>query len=62
VEKILKKPEVEPEEIEAVFFDDLPHFKRYEATYPAYGQTVAGRYLFVVFRQLGESKDKPITA
>jgi len=28
----------------------------------AYGQTVAGRYLFVVFRYLGGGKAKTITA
>jgi|FaiFalFF_MnMetaG_3_1042247.scaffolds.fasta_scaffold05022_2 uncharacterized DUF497 family protein len=35
---------------------------RLEPPLIAYGQTVAGRYLFVVFRYLGGGKAKTITA
>lgn len=62
VKKLVEKHHVEPGEVEEVFFDDRPHFKRHGEVYHAYGQTVAGRYLFVVFRHLGGGKAKPITA
>lgn len=62
MEKLLQKHQVTPEEVEEVFFDDRPHFKRYQRIYHAYGQTVTGRYLFVVFRYADEGQAKPITA
>lgn len=62
VSKLLKKHRVEPGEVEEVFFDDRPHFKGFQRVYHAYGQTLAGRYLFVVFRCLDGDKAKPITA
>jgi uncharacterized DUF497 family protein len=62
VRKLWEKHRVEPGEVEEVFFDDRPLFKRHGEIYHAYGQTVAGRYLFVVFRYLGGGKAKPITA
>ncbi|MBI1744477.1 BrnT family toxin [Candidatus Acetothermia bacterium] len=61
-EKILAKHQVEPGEVEEIFFDDLPHFKGFQNVYHAYGQTVTGRYLFVVFRHLDGGKARPITA
>jgi hypothetical protein len=62
IEKLWEKHRVEPGEVEEVFFDDRPHFKRHGEVYHAYGQTLAGRYLFVVFLYRGGGKAKPITA
>ena len=62
VGKLLQKHKVTPEEVEEVFFDDWPHFKKHEEVYHAYGQTLPGRYLFVVFLSLDGGKAKPITA
>lgn len=62
VEKLLQKHDVEPGEVEEVFFDDQPHFTRFQDVYHAYGQTISGRYLFVAFRYLGDGNAKPITA
>jgi hypothetical protein len=62
VEKLLAKHQVELGEVEEIFFDDWPYFKRFQDLYYAYGQTVTGRYMFVVFRYLGGGKAKPITA
>ena len=61
-EKLRRKHQVSPQEVEEVFFADRPHFKRYQQVYHAYGQTLRGRYLFVVFRQLARGQAKPITA
>ncbi|MBI1742645.1 BrnT family toxin [Candidatus Acetothermia bacterium] len=60
--KLVQNHHATPEEVEEVFFDDLPHFKKYRDIYHAYGQTVPGRYLFAVFRLLGSDKAKLITA
>jgi predicted DNA binding CopG/RHH family protein len=42
IEKLWEKHRVEPGEVEEVFFDDRPHFKRHGEVYHAYGQTVTG--------------------
>ena len=55
IEKLIVKHQVQPEEVEEVFawnplFRRGPKGKRTrEDVYYAYGQTEAGRYLFVVF-------------
>lgn len=38
-----------PEEIENVAFDDDPYIRKYSNLRYLYGQTVGGRYLFVVY-------------
>jgi hypothetical protein len=43
VRKLWEKHRVEPGEVEEVFFDDWPLFKRHGEIYHAYGQAVAGR-------------------
>jgi uncharacterized DUF497 family protein len=60
--KLVEKHRVEPGEVEEVFFDNRPLFRRYGEIYHVYGQSITGRYLFVVFRYLGAGKAKPITA
>ena len=62
MKKLVEKHHLEPGEVEEAFFDDRPHFKGWGEVYHACGQTIAGRYLFVVFRYLGGGKAKPITA
>lgn len=62
VDKLLQKHEVEPGEVEEIFFDDRPHSTRFQNVYHAYGRTISGRYLFVVFRYLEDGNAKPITA
>jgi len=62
VRKLWEKHSVEPGEVEEVIFDDRPIFRKHGAIYHAYGQTVTGRYLFVVFRRLRGGKAQPITA
>ena len=62
VEKLLQKHHLMPQEIEEVLFDDRPHFKKYQTIYHAYGQTLSGRYVFIVFRYLDQSRAKLITA
>ena len=62
VRKLWEKHRVEPGEVEEVLFDDRLRFKRHGEVYHAYGQTVAGRYPFVVFLYRSGGKAKPITA
>jgi uncharacterized DUF497 family protein len=51
--------QVQPEEVEEVAFDDSPHIRqgRLGRRY-LYGQTLGGRYLFIVYAltRLGEAK------
>jgi uncharacterized DUF497 family protein len=44
-----------------VFFDDTPHFRAWQSFY-AFGQTMSGRYLFVVFRFVTPNTVRVITA
>ncbi|MBI1741878.1 BrnT family toxin [Candidatus Acetothermia bacterium] len=56
--------QVVPSEVEELIFEDAPHYRRGsgEATYHVYGQSGAGRYLFVVLRYLGRNRGKVVTA
>ena len=61
-DKIEKKHHVIPEEVEEVLKGDI-HVRRGAAgTRRAYGQTVAGRYLFVVFVMEGAKTARILTA
>jgi hypothetical protein len=40
----IAKHSVSPEEVEEVFFDDTPHFRRHGKVFYAFGQTMSGRY------------------
>ena len=61
-DKIEKKHHVAPEEVEEVF-KAVPHFRiGIRGTYTAYGQTFAGRYLFVVFVMEGATTARILTA
>jgi uncharacterized DUF497 family protein len=58
----IAKHSVSPEEVEEVFFDDTPHFRRHGKVFCAFGQTMSGRYLFVVFRFVTPNTVRVITA
>ena len=62
IEKITKEHDVEPEEVEEVFFN-LPYkVRRVESgKYQLFGRSEDGRYLFIVFAWEGRTI-KPITA
>jgi uncharacterized DUF497 family protein len=64
VDKILQKHNVNAEEIEESIFDDSPAcIKGISGSYWLYGQTVAGRFLFIVLRKKpGKGRYKVITA
>ncbi len=52
VDKIWEKHRVSPEEVEEAIFDDEPIcLKGPSNLYWVYGQTVSGRYLFIVLRK-----------
>ncbi len=55
---------VTPTEVEELFFEDKPYFRRGpgENLYHVYGQSVAGRYIFVVMIYLGRGKGYIVTA
>ena len=54
---------VSPDEVEEVAFEDDPHVRkgRQNRRY-LYGQTIGGRYLFVVYVLLSKNEAKVITA
>jgi hypothetical protein len=54
---------VRPDEVEEVAFEDDPHVRkgRQNRRY-LYGQTIGGRYLFVVYVLLSKNEAKVITA
>lgn len=56
--------QVTPVEVEELFFEDAPYFRRGpgENVYHVYGQSGAGRYLFVVVIYLGKGQGYVITA
>lgn len=54
--------QVKPEEVEELFFEGAPYIRGFQDVYHAFGQTQAGRYLFVVFRALGKERGRVITA
>ncbi|MCS6936936.1 MAG: BrnT family toxin [Candidatus Bipolaricaulota bacterium] len=56
--------QVKPREVEELIFEDAPHYRRGRSRtlYQVYGQTAAGRYLFVVLRYLGQHRGRVITA
>ena len=62
LDKLDGKHNVSKDEVEQVLFDNPPHIRRWKNVYHAYGETFAGRYLFVVFANLGRGKAKIITA
>ena len=51
-------------EVQEVIFEDAPHYRHgpAEAIYHVYGQSDAGRYLFVVLRMLGRNRGRVVTA
>jgi len=60
--KLKKKHSIEPEEVEEALFQGNPHIRSFRGVYHAYGQTGAGRYLFIVFVPLGKKRARIITA
>ena len=64
VDKIWQKHHVSADEVEEAMFDDSPAGSKGAAgSYWVYGQTVSGRYLFIVLRKReGKGRYKVITA
>jgi uncharacterized DUF497 family protein len=65
VDKIWQKHKVTTEEVEEVIYDDKPiSIKGISGSYWVYGQSLSGRYLFIVLRRKGfiSSQYKVITA
>ena len=61
-EHLWRRHSVTPEEAEEVFYTD-PYFRRgRDGTRYVYGQTEAGRYLFVVYLDLGGGMVRVISA
>lgn len=62
--KHISRHNITPEEVEEVCFDDAPLVERGKGTeiYYVLGKTLAGRYLFIVCRNLGKGRMKIITA
>lgn len=60
-EKIAKKHHLSRQEVEELFARDY-HIRRFGQLYHAYGQSAAGRYLFVVFLPLGRGRAQVVTA
>lgn len=58
----ISRHQVKPEEVEEVCFGDPIILKGRQKLYYALGQTLAGRYLFIVFKPLGAGKARVITA
>jgi uncharacterized DUF497 family protein len=60
----LSTHEVIPEEVEEIAFSSRNRIRRgrNKSLYYLFGQSYAGRYLFVVVRDLGKGRAKPITA
>jgi hypothetical protein len=56
------KHKVSPKEVEEALFENDPYIRSWSGVYHAYGRTQAGRYLFVVFAQLGRRQAQIITA
>jgi uncharacterized DUF497 family protein len=56
--------QVDPSEVEELVFQDAPHYRRgrSKGLYQVYGQTAAGRYLFVILRYFGHHRGRVITA
>ena len=61
LEKITQKHQLGRQEIEEVFENNY-HVRRWEDLYYAYGQSVAGRYIFVVLLPLGQHRVHVVTA
>jgi len=64
VDKIWRKHNVTPEEVEEALCDDQPICHKVTSnSYCVYGQAVSGRYLLIVLRKLGRgARYKVITA
>ena len=60
-EKVAKKHHLSRQEVEEVFAGDY-HIRRFDKLHHAYGQSAAGRYLFVVFLPLGRGRAQVVTA
>lgn len=60
-QKIAKKHQLSRPEGEEVFARDY-HIRRFGKLYHAYGQSAAGRYLFVIFLPLGRGRAQVVTA
>lgn len=63
-EEHIAEHHVTPQEVEELFFEEGPYFRRGpgENLYHVYGRSGAGRYLFVVVIHLGEGKGYVVTA
>lgn len=60
--KIESKHNVRPDEVEEAALGS-PHIRRgREGLCRLYGRTNSGRYLFIVFRNLGKGRVRPVTA
>lgn len=67
VDKIHKKHGVTSEEVEEVLYDGKPLFKKGPGSgknqrYYIFGQTIAGRYLFIVLKKLKGTEFMVITS
>ena len=62
IEKLQRKHQVTQAEVEEVFFAGRPYFRSSSNVVYAFGQTQAGRYLFVVFKYVGQERAAIITA
>ena len=63
VDKIIERHGVSPEEVEEVILEDEPEVVRHgRDRHLIWGQTAAGRYLFIVLEQEGRGIYVPITA
>jgi len=62
VEKIIGKHNIDPEEVEEVFDQDYLVYRARNNSYLALGQSFAGRYIAIFFKNLGEGNAKLITA
>ncbi|MEZ8217778.1 hypothetical protein B0813_001315 [Candidatus Fervidibacteria bacterium JGI MDM2 SSWTFF-3-K9] len=58
----IAKHSVSLEEVEKVFLNNKPHFRRHGKVFYAFGQTSSGRYLFIVFRFVTPKVVRVITA
>ena len=62
-EKILFKHGITDEEVEEVIYDGYPEVRKHGSSrYLAFGQTRAGRYLFIVIDHEGNGVITPVTA
>jgi len=58
----IAKHQLAPEEVEEVFRHDFRVYKGRRGRYMAYGRSLEGRYLFIVFEHLSRGRIRVITA